>query len=274
MKIAVLITCFNRRVITEACLHAFFAAQENSNLEFDVYLTDGGSSDGTPEIIRQKFPSVSVFEKDNLYWNEGMIHSWGEASANAYEGFLLLNDDLHINLRTLFNLQETIFNCGNSLLIVGRTISAVTGKTTYGALSPVKGLSKLRFSLAFDSGGEPITMNGNFVYVPKSIYDVIGKLSARFRHGMGDIDYGLRARKSGFSITELPTPVGNQEYNYEWSNRNRYLTFRNFRHILMDPKGVPIREWLYFCRVHGGFLWPINFLMRYFFSFRKKCVPS
>lgn len=274
MKIAVLITCFNRRVITEACLHAFFAAQKYSNFDFDVYLTDGGSSDGTPEIIRRNFPSVFVFEEDDLYWNEGMINSWLQASAHAYDGFLLLNDDLHINLRTLLNLQESISDYGNNLLIVGRTISAIDGKTTYGALAPAKGLSKLRFRLAFDSGVEPITMNGNFVYVPKSIYDVLGKLSPRFRHSMGDIDYGLRARKNGFSIIEIPTPVGNQEYNFEWSNRNRYLTPINFRQILMDPKGIPIREWLYFCRNHGGILWPINFLKRYLFSFRKKCELS
>jgi GT2 family glycosyltransferase len=269
VKIAVLITCFNRRVITEACLYSFFASQKISGLEFDVYLTDGGSTDGTPNTIRQKFPSVIVFEGNDLYWNEGMNHSWNQASNKAYDGFLLLNDDLNMNLRTLINLQEAITNCRNQSLIVGRTISAVNGKTTYGALAPVKGLSKLRFILAFDSATTPVTMNGNFVYVPKPVYDALGTLSTRFRHAMGDIDYGLRASKSGFSIIELHAPVANQEYNYEWSNRNRYLTFRNIRQMLMHPKGVPVREWYFFCRNHGGCLWPVNFFMRYVFSFRK-----
>ena len=60
MKIAVLLTCFNRRDYTLSCLKSLFTAQKCYNeygkdkLNLEVFLVDDGSKDGTSDAIRHK----------------------------------------------------------------------------------------------------------------------------------------------------------------------------------------------------------------------------
>lgn len=269
MRIAVLITCFNRRVETEHCISNLMKALKNTNLEIDIFITDGGSTDGTVNSIRQNFPRINLIVKENAYWNQGMLSSWTEAEKFEFDGFLLLNDDLHMEDLALDALYKSIHATNNSVIIVGRTISGNNGNTTYGALARETGISKLSFINSDHSRMPPVTMNGNFTYIPKLVHAAIGKLSAKFTHSMGDIDYGLRATKLGFRILELENPVATQEYNFDWAQSTEYLTFGNYKRILFHPKGVPLREWLYFCKSHGGIIWPINFIARYVRRSRK-----
>lgn len=270
MRLAVLITCFNRIGQTEKCITNLIQANECCSLELTVFVTDGGSTDGTVEHLQTNYPFIRVLEKKDAYWNQGMINSWAEAEREFFDGFLLLNDDLHMNNRALLSLEKVIHETGNGVLIIGRTISSVDKKSTYGALIRKDGISKLRFTLRNGSDQFAVTMNGNFAYVPRVVYESLGKLSPKFSHSMGDIDYGLRASKHGFGIIELPEPVAIQEFNSDWALKTKYLTVRNFREVLFHPKGIPIKEHYYFCKTHGGYLWPVNFFARYMYKFMPK----
>lgn len=45
-----------------------------------VYLTDDGSTDGTTEMLREKYPQVKVVSGNgNLFWDRGMHAAWREA---------------------------------------------------------------------------------------------------------------------------------------------------------------------------------------------------
>ena len=50
MKIAVLITCFNRRATTLSCLEQL-GLQRIDNGHLAVYRVDDGSTDGTPDVV-------------------------------------------------------------------------------------------------------------------------------------------------------------------------------------------------------------------------------
>ena len=53
MKIAVLMTCYNRREKTLACLDALQKTSVSSgDIQLSIYLTDDGCSDGTAEAVR------------------------------------------------------------------------------------------------------------------------------------------------------------------------------------------------------------------------------
>ena len=107
-------------------------------------------------------------------------------------------------------------------------------------------------------------MNGNCVLIPARAVEEVGILDARFRHHTGDIDYGLRARNAGYLLFQTPNAVGRTEYNAAAHAKVAQLTPTNWRFILRHPKGLRPDEWLHFCRRHGGWLWPVNFLARYF----------
>ena len=96
-EIAILITCFNRREKTLACLHDIYNSDKCEDINFDIFIVDGGSSDGTYESILQMYPQVHIKKHQDLYWAGGMRKAWELAiNYKNYDYFLLLNDDTHL----------------------------------------------------------------------------------------------------------------------------------------------------------------------------------
>ena len=66
MKIAALLTCFNRKDKTITCLNSVL----NIIPTCHVYLVDDASTDGTSEAIKQNFPQVNIIQGNgNLFWS-------------------------------------------------------------------------------------------------------------------------------------------------------------------------------------------------------------
>ena len=79
--IAVLLTVHNRKEKTLRCLHDLFVQESVEGYTIDVWLTDDGCTDGTPEVIVQRWADVHIVKGDgNLYWNRGMYTAWQAAS--------------------------------------------------------------------------------------------------------------------------------------------------------------------------------------------------
>jgi GT2 family glycosyltransferase len=79
-KIAILMTCFNRKGKTFSCLTSLFENRPPSGYKIDVYLVDDGSSDGTTEMVKENFPTVKIIQGDgSLFWNRGMKLTWSMA---------------------------------------------------------------------------------------------------------------------------------------------------------------------------------------------------
>jgi len=52
-EVAVLLTCYNRKAQTIACLGSLFEATIPEDLHLDIYLTDDGSTDGTGDAVKE-----------------------------------------------------------------------------------------------------------------------------------------------------------------------------------------------------------------------------
>jgi GT2 family glycosyltransferase len=255
-------TCHNRRELTVASIdsvdHAIAGAAE-----YRVFLVDDGSTDGTGDEVAQKYPSVQVIRGDgNLFWNGGMEMAWEAAQSISPDFYLWLNDDLVLRSHSVAEMLHLYRSSKPKTLIVGITVDPQTGKLTYGGYRQ-HGLSKIAFRRLSQNEVECDCMNGNCVLFPSSAVNDVGKSEKKFRHAFGDTDYGLRARSRGYSIVEHKSPVGEQSRNKAYENTIATLTTTNWRYIVHHPKGVPVREWLLFCRRHAGVFWPINFVWRY-----------
>lgn len=89
-RVAVLIPVYNNWAYTRACLQSLETAKNKTN--FDVYVADDCSTDGTEALISEHFPGVKVISnKENL----GFIRSCNNAfkNINEYEFIYLLNND-------------------------------------------------------------------------------------------------------------------------------------------------------------------------------------
>ncbi len=264
MKIAVLITCFNRKNVTLTCIQKVMASNLK-NFSVDVFVVDGGSTDGTVLAILELYPRAKVMVRQGLYWNRGMIVAW-EMAANSeidYDAFLLLNDDVHLYKDAISELVKIAEIENGRKIAVGFTVSPTTGAISYGGLKRQVGLSRIRFERSSSNNDEIVTMNGNCVLVPRVIYENLGMLNSRFQHSFGDIDYGLRATKAGFNIVLTREPVAKMETNQTAYSNSQKLSVAEVFSLMKHPKGLPLTEWLYFCRQHAGILWPINFFSRY-----------
>ncbi|WP_228059591.1 glycosyltransferase family 2 protein [Plectonema radiosum] len=266
-QIAVIMTCFNRRETTLACLRALHQ-QTNT---FDVFLTNDGSSDGTAEAIKAEFPQVKILQGNgNLFWVGGMRLAFAEAIKNSYNYYLWLNDDTFLETDTLdklLNIQIYLSKqgCENSI-VVGTTKDPITQKPTYGgAVKSKKWYSnKFEFLEPTQLIQQCDAMFGNCVLIPHSVVAKVGNIDAAFIHSLGDLDYGLRARKLGCSIWIAPGYVGTCSKNSirnSWADTNLPLQQR-LRKIL-QVKGFPLKPWTTFCSRHSGRFWLIYWLLPY-----------
>ncbi|WP_031425095.1 glycosyltransferase family 2 protein [Flavimarina sp. Hel_I_48] len=256
MKTAVLMTCFNRKQITLSCLRRLLDQQG----DFDIYLVDDGSTDGTGQAVRQEFPQVHVIEgSGDLFWNGGMRLAWQTAikAESDYNAYIWLNDDTLLYEKALACLIAYSETQGNQHIICAAINDPETGTFTYGGkdlytnpIEPNGNLQQIHF------------MNGNVVFVPQSVVDTIGILDASFRHHLGDYDYGLRAQKNNIHVYTTPEYLGSCERNELLVLRGRKpdTTLANRFRFLYSPLGVdPVAEFRYTSRHKGFFTAVKNF---------------
>jgi GT2 family glycosyltransferase len=102
MRIAVLMTCHNRREKTLGCLRALFVNDLPHDTSLHVILVDGGSTDNTAEFVRTEFPQVDILLGDgNLFWNRGMQRAFARAMVARFDGYAKLRlFELHAQVTT------------------------------------------------------------------------------------------------------------------------------------------------------------------------------
>jgi GT2 family glycosyltransferase len=97
MDMSIVLVCWNNIDYLDPCLESLY----ESNLEssFDVVVVDNGSTDGSQEMLREKYPDVKIIQ------NEGNV-GLGKASNQGIEAtngefILLLNNDTIVNKKAL-----------------------------------------------------------------------------------------------------------------------------------------------------------------------------
>lgn len=107
--IAVLLTVFNRKEKTLLCLKNLYQQTIPYEYQMDIYLTNDGCTDGTPEAVKEQYPQVNIINaQGNLYWNRGMHLAWQTAAKTKdYDYYLWINDDTFIYEGAIENLLST-----------------------------------------------------------------------------------------------------------------------------------------------------------------------
>jgi GT2 family glycosyltransferase len=273
VRIAVLLTCHNRRPKTLACLEALLHQQTHiSGTELQVYLVDDGSTDGTTAAVQAAYPSVKILSgSGHLFWNGGMRVAFAEAMQFDYDYYLWLNDDTLLYptaLSTLLDVADRLTQQDQHQAIIGgATQDPLTGEFTYGGMEKTSKWHPLKFQPVLP-GSTPkpcLTLNGNCVLISRAVVQAIGNLDPAFTHSTGDMDYGLRNRQKGGSVWLAPGYLGSCEYNplrqSAWENPN--LTLPQRWEKINQPRGLPLQEWKTFSQRHAGALWAIYWLLPY-----------
>ena len=270
-RIAILITCHNRREKTIRCLGAVADSKLASNFQIAVFLVDDGSKDGTALAVHRKFPFVHIIQGNgSLYWNGGMHLAWEEASKQDFDYYFWLNDDTYLFADSLARMLETFEKIPNGesvrTIIIGTTIDPKSGRPTYGGQVKVSRWNGFKFRLAIPEN-KPLpcdTLNGNCALIPREVFRIVGNLEEKFIHTMGDIDYGLRARIKGCSIWVATGFIGECTRNsLEGTYCDATLSPISRVKQMLQPKGLPMRQWKLMTKRHLGPFWFFFWLYPY-----------
>ena len=278
MKIAVLITCHNRKEKTLRCLGSIRDTLIPGAVP-TVFLTDDGCTDGTADAVGAidwGF-QVEILEGDgSLFWNGGMINSWKKAiEEGGFDGYLWINDDITVLSGYWKDLVEADGLCygryGKRGIYVGSTKDSETGELTYGGFDYVnKWLLKDKFVIPDGENFiECEAGHGNITYVAREVVEKMGIFSEKYIHGGSDHDYTYLAHKAGFPILVLPHFSASCENDHIGKTRNYVgLPFRERCRLFYSPKGYNMHNTLLFNR--RCFPWRVPFvwmqgLMKLFF---------
>lgn len=238
--IAVIITIFNRKEKTISCLRNLTKQNNSNNLKIDIYITDGGSNDGSLEEVKEKFPKVDIEVKNDVFWNRGMHRSWERATAyKKYDFYLWLNDDVDLYDFCIQELLDASKQKDDKAIIVGATVDSMTRtRLTYGGRIDGIGIPTVNGVLK-----KVDYFNGNIVLVPNSVYDTLGNLDYYYTHSKGDFDYGIRAKKAGIEVFQCGKALGECDEHPridKWCDPE--VPFKGRWKMLYKPNGMPPHE--------------------------------
>lgn len=254
MRIAVLLTTFNRKEKTIACLQCLDDQVIGQEIKLEIFLTDDASTDGTADAVKERYPSAHVYHGNgSLFWAGGTRNSWENALATDPDYFLLLNDDTSLYPdsleRLLKNNTETSSQYSTPVLTIGTTQDKESGKISYGG----RKLYSKRKLASYQVHSETDAMecdlgNANIMLIPRNMVKQIGILSSRFVHGIADFEYTMRSKRAGFKVLVAPGIHGTctRDHGKNWKSGDTRLKDRI--KYLYSPKGLAYKEYLYFIR--------------------------
>lgn len=245
MKIAILITSYNRVTTTLRSLSALMQAADG--LDFDVFLVDDASPDGTGKIVKHTYSKVKVISgSGNLYWAKGMRLAWETAiSCNDYDFYLWLNDDVVLKSSAIRDLIAD-YEVGHGVIVGACSDDESEICCSYGITDCHNSLMPPTGTPQRSNGW----LTGNCVLVPKDVYISIGMISAEYTHARADYDYAERLKVAGIPFFCSSNYVGVCRNNFAEKMKGQVLWMRI--KMLYEPGYFNLHDlWLIRRRYHG-----------------------
>ena len=218
MKTAVVILNWNTKGFLEEFLPALISSVEKVD-GAEVVVADNASTDGSLEMMAEKFPQVKTlsFEK-NLGFTGGYNRAFSEIES---EYFLLINSDIEVPQDWLGPLVEWMDSHPDCAACAPKLHSwqekdkfeyagAAGGYLDrYGyPLCRGRVLKKLETdNCQYDSPKDVFWATGACLLVRSSVYKELGGLDDRFFAHMEEIDLCWRMQLSGWKVTVVPSSV-------------------------------------------------------------------
>lgn len=253
-KAVIILTCYNRREKTSACIKSII--EGNSDTEFEFVVVDDNSTDGTREEVAGIVSDVHIIEgTGSLFWNGGMNKGMEYAGRNIKDAdyYVMINDDVRFFPGTFDKMIKYIKRYEDDTVLVGATC-AEDGSLSYGGIL-YKGRKSLKLKMV-GPGEENVccdTFNANCVIIPKRIFMEAGATDPHYSHSMGDFDYGFTIRRLGYKINvfnEFAGSCNDNPTDGTWQDKSLPVLRR--LKLKEGPKGLPFKDWFRYLKKNFG----------------------
>ncbi len=218
VDISIVLVSYNTKEMTKECLNSVY--EKTKDIDFDIWVVDNNSADGTCEMIESEFPNVNLIKnKDNRGF--GFANNQAFEKITAKYVFLLNTDTILINnaVKKLFDFMEKSPNaaaCGGNLYN-----SNMQSVHSYGYFPTIKTkllktlgvwwLCPFEFKKIHDKGNNETNefktvdlIIGADLMLRKSVLDFVGYFDKDFFLYCEESELQFRIKKAGYEIYILP----------------------------------------------------------------------
>lgn len=233
---------YNRKTFT---LNYLKALSEQRVKDFKIIIVDDGSTDGTAEMITEKFPDVILLrEKGNLWWAEATNVGVRYAIEHGATYIMTLNDDTipepdYMEKMIYWSQQKP------DALLGALALNHDTGEIEYGGEILHWNNGKSTFLVDVLDKIEQIGLHevnlfpGRGLLIPIQVFHKIGLYDSKnFPQTVADNDFAFRAVNNGFKIyinydAKLKIFSNESAVSRLWKNRS----FKNYYYHLFNLRG-------------------------------------
>ena len=244
MKTAVVILNWNTKGFLEEFLPPLLASVKGCE-EAEVVVADNASTDGSLEMMKEKFPTVKTIAFDKNYGFTGGYNKAFEAIESEY--FVLINSDIEVAdgwLEPLVEWMDSHPDCG----ACAPKLHSWQEKDKFEYAGAAGGyLDRFGYPLCrgrvlkrletdkgqYDNPKDVFWATGACLMVRSKVYQSLGGLDNRFFAHMEEIDLCWRMQLAGLKVTVVPESVVYHVGGGTLPATSPFKLFLNFRNNLL-----------------------------------------
>ncbi len=209
-KVHVIILNWNGREVIGPCLESLLRV---SDPPLDIIVVDNGSTDSSPEIVRQGFPGVELIENgENLLFAAGNNVGIEAALERGAEFVLLLNNDTEVDpgfaSEMLLAFSDPAVGVAGPKIYYHDDPERIWygggGFNRFTGVPFHRGLRRMEGSFE-DTPCETGWVTGCALMARREVFVQIGHLDPSYTIYCEDVDFCLRAAAAGWSLRYVPS---------------------------------------------------------------------
>lgn len=253
---------FIRSFLNDLCNQSFS--------DFKVIVSDNGSTDGTKEFIKEKYPEIKLIENNQSFWwtkstNMGVKYAI-KNSKSSNDFILTINCDLSIN----YNYLESLISCSQiyqNSIIGSLNIDRLPNEIIFGgvrinnftAKHSMINLNKVYSNDESFKDQKSDALPGRGTLIPINVFKLIGLYDEMLPHYFADYEFSMRAKRNNFNlVVSYKSPVFSEYSGLHFKNSKKltlaqllksFFVLKSpnnlFRRGIFIYKIVPLRYFLF-----------------------------